>query len=130
MKILILLALLTGGYIGYDYHVFRNKTKLLTEISLAGTYCNNYQNRALSQFVRNRNWKGYVMFPPVCLVHDALNHLYQVKYMGWKPKGEHGFLSYDTFYTGKGYNGENVDKRHKKRFKEVAKEIKELLEKK
>ena len=130
MKYLIALLLIINGILGYFLFNLNNKidrNKSITKIALYSAYCNNYRNRALEHFVRHENWDGYVLFPPVCNMQNTLETVDAIKYRGFKPKGNFILRTYDSFFTGKGHNGKNVDKMHLKNKKKIYEEIKSLL---
>jgi hypothetical protein len=129
--LLIISAVLSRYFIGeissLKDKIERNKS--MTKIALYGSYCNQYQNRALNYFVRHGKWDDFVMFPPVCNLHDAQDVLDALKYRDWKPENtEFIYHSYDSFFTGTGHNGETVDKAHNKHVKEIQKEVDELID--
>lgn len=103
----------------------RNFSK--AQLALFGTYCNNYRNRALEHFVRHENWDGYVLFSPPCNVQYSLERLDSVKFRKEVPEHYDMVINYDSFFTGKGYGGENTDKMLNEYDDKIVKEYKDYV---
>lgn len=120
-------VLIIGLLIGTNYKLYSKieRVESTSRLALYGTYCNNYHNRALESFVRNGNWEGYAMFPPVCLVQYSLERLDSVKFRGEVPEYVELVHNYDSFFTGKGHDGERINKMLREANKKYTKEYEE-----
>jgi len=122
----IALLLLLSGFV-YKQYTELKRIKSTSILALYGTYCNQYNIRANTHFSTEGNWDGYVMFPPVCNVQYAYERVDAVKFRGDVPKYKEFVTNYDSFFTGTGYNGKNVDKAHNKNRKRLVKIYEKLV---
>lgn len=128
--LIIFLAVMTIYDMKQEIKTLKQKTERnfsKAQLALFGTYCNNYRNRALEHFVRNENWKGYVMFSEPCNVQYSLERLDAVKFRKEVPEYYSMVVNYDSFFTGKGHNGEAVGKMLNGYDKKITKEYEEFV---
>lgn len=133
--VLIILVIFNVFMLNYNNRLNKKieRNHSLSKLALYSSYCNNYHiratwNRVLPHWLEKSK---YVMFPPVCEVQFSLERLDAVKYRKNIPKHKQMIVNYDSYFTGKGYDGKKVDLQlleyNKKLVKEYEKLVKDLL---
>lgn len=127
-------TLLIGLSLSANYYLYNKNLRVTStsKLALYSAYCNQYQIRHIWNDVLpgSRVIKSdYVMFPPVCNVQYALERLDSVKFRGEVPEYKEYLINYDSYFTGKGYGGDRIDKIHNNHEDKLIKEYEKLTKK-